>query len=136
MTKKSKTTKNNSDNSSVSEEQSSDISEVEVKKLISKGKEKGYLTYDELAKVLSPEKFSSEKIEDIQAMISDLGISCKNSLSFSTKGLSTGFKSIVNTVSISASCTTLYKFTSLPSNILNCSCVKTALFSFTVFLRL
>ena len=54
MTKKSKTAKNNSDNSSVSEEQSSDISEVEVKKLISKGKEKGYLTYDELAKVLSP----------------------------------------------------------------------------------
>ena len=79
MTKKSKTAKNNSDNSSVSEEQSSDISEVEVKKLISKGKEKGYLTYDELAKVLSPEKFSSEKIEDIQAMISDLGISLVDS---------------------------------------------------------
>ena len=79
MTKKSKTSNNNSDNSSVSEEQSSDISEVEVKKLISKGKEKGYLTYDELAKVLSPEKFSSEKIEDIQAMISDLGISLVDS---------------------------------------------------------
>ena len=79
MTKKSKTAKNNSDNSAVSEEQSSDISEVEVKKLISKGKEKGYLTYDELAKVLSPEKFSSEKIEDIQAMISDLGISLVDS---------------------------------------------------------
>ena len=79
MTKKSKTAKNNSDNSSVSEEQSSDITEVEVKKLISKGKEKGYLTYDELAKVLSPEKFSSEKIEDIQAMISDLGISLVDS---------------------------------------------------------
>ena len=79
MNKKSKTANNNSDNSSVSEEQSSDISEVEVKKLISKGKEKGYLTYDELAKVLSPEKFSSEKIEDIQAMISDLGISLVDS---------------------------------------------------------
>ena len=79
MAKKSKTSNNNSDNSSVSEEQPSDISEVEVKKLISKGKEKGYLTYDELAKVLSPEKFSSEKIEDIQAMISDLGISLVDS---------------------------------------------------------
>ena len=79
MTKKSKTAANNSDNSSVADEQSSDISEVEVKKLISKGKEKGYLTYDELAKVLSPEKFSSEKIEDIQAMISDLGISLVDS---------------------------------------------------------
>ena len=79
MTKKSKIAANNSDNSSVVDEQSSDISEVAVKKLISKGKEKGYLTYDELAKVLSPEKFSSEKIEDIQAMISDLGISLVDS---------------------------------------------------------
>jgi len=79
MTKKSKTAANNSENASVADEQSSDISEVEVKKLISKGKEKGYLTYDELAKVLSPEKFSSEKIEDIQAMISDLGISLVDS---------------------------------------------------------
>ena len=78
MTKKSKPVNNNSDNSSV-EGQISDISEVEVKKLISKGKEKGYLTYDELAKVLSPEKFSSEKIEDIQAMISELGISLVDS---------------------------------------------------------
>ena len=79
MTKKSKTAANNSDNASAADEQPSDISEVEVKKLISKGKEKGYLTYDELAKVLSPEKFSSEKIEDIQAMISDLGISLVDS---------------------------------------------------------
>ena len=79
MAKKSKIITNSSDNSSVADEQSSDISEVEVKKLISKGKEKGYLTYDELAKVLSPEKFSSEKIEDIQAMISDLGISLVDS---------------------------------------------------------
>ena len=40
-----------------SDEQNLDISETEVKKLSSKGKEKGYLTYNELAKVLSPEKF-------------------------------------------------------------------------------
>jgi RNA polymerase primary sigma factor len=79
MSKKSKSVNNNSDGSSAQDEQSSDISEGEVKKLISKGKEKGYLTYDELAKVLSPEKFSSEKIEDIQAMISDLGISLVDS---------------------------------------------------------
>ncbi len=61
--------------SSTSDEPNLDISEVEVKKLISKGKEKGYLTYNELSKVLSPEKFSSERIEDMQAMISDMGIS-------------------------------------------------------------
>ena len=58
-----------------SDEQNLDISETEVKKLISKGKEKGYLTYNELAKVLSPEKFSSERIEDMQTMIADMGIS-------------------------------------------------------------
>ena len=57
------------------DEQNLDLSEVEVKKLISRGKEKGYLTYNELAKVLSPEKFSSERIEDMQTMISDMGIS-------------------------------------------------------------
>ena len=64
-----------SDDSVSADDQVTDISEVEVKKLISKGKEKGYITYDELNSVLSPEKFSSEKIEDIQAMISDVGIS-------------------------------------------------------------
>jgi len=62
-----------------SEDETTDVSEVEVKKLISKGKEKGYITYDELNSVLSPEKFSSEKIEDIQAMISDVGISLVDS---------------------------------------------------------
>ncbi|MDG2001314.1 MAG: RNA polymerase sigma factor RpoD [Alphaproteobacteria bacterium] len=77
MAKKSKTANKNSDNNS--EEQSSDIVEVEVKKLISKGKEKGYLTYTELEKVLNPQKLSIEKIEDIQAIISDLGISLVDS---------------------------------------------------------
>ena len=79
MAKKSKITGSNTDVNASPDEQSSDISEVEVKKLISKGKEKGYLTYDALAKVLSPEKFSSERIEDIQAMISDMGISLVDS---------------------------------------------------------
>ena len=61
------------------QDETTDASEAEVKKLISKGKEKGYITYDELNSVLSPEKFSSEKIEDIQAMISDVGISLVDS---------------------------------------------------------
>ena len=56
-----KSKKNNvtSDESVFSDDQINDVSQSEVKKLISKGKEKGYLTYVELAKVLSPEKFSS-----------------------------------------------------------------------------
>jgi len=75
MKKKKKENKQAATSTTSTEEQSSDVSEVEVKKLISKGKEKGYLTYNELAKVLSPEKFSSERIEDMQTMISDMGIS-------------------------------------------------------------
>nr|MBC8307363.1 RNA polymerase sigma factor RpoD [Pelagibacterales bacterium] len=76
-----KSKKNNvtSNESVSSDDQINDVSQAEVKKLISKGKEKGYLTYVELAKALSPEKFSSEKIEDIQAIISDLGISLVDS---------------------------------------------------------
>ena len=77
MVKKSKTVNKSSDNNS--EEQSSNIIEIEVKKLISKGKEKGYLTYTELEKVLNPQKLSIEKIEDIQAIISELGISLVDS---------------------------------------------------------
>ena len=77
MAKKIKSINKNSDNNS--EEQSSNVIENEVKQLISKGKEKGYLTYTELEKVLSPQKLSIEKIEDIQAMISDLGISLVDS---------------------------------------------------------
>ena len=62
---KKKNNKVTSDDSVSADDQVTDISEVEVKKLISKGKEKGYITYDELNSVLSPEKFSSEKIEDM-----------------------------------------------------------------------
>jgi len=76
---KKKNNKITTDSSVSADDQITDISEVEVKKLISKGKEKGYITYDELNSVLSPEKFSSEKIEDIQAMISDVGISLVDS---------------------------------------------------------
>ena len=76
---KKKNNKITTDSSVSADDQITDISEVKVKKLISKGKEKGYITYDELNSVLSPEKFSSEKIEDIQAMISDVGISLVDS---------------------------------------------------------
>ncbi len=46
-----------------------------VKNLIQKGKERGYITVEELNKALPPEKESSEQIEDIMSGISDLGIS-------------------------------------------------------------
>ncbi len=46
-----------------------------VKNLIEKGKERGYITVEELNRTLPPEKESSEQIEDIMSGISDLGIS-------------------------------------------------------------
>ena len=46
-----------------------------VKRLIDKGKIRGYITVEELNRALPPEKESSENIEDIMTGISDMGIS-------------------------------------------------------------
>ena len=46
-----------------------------VKRLLDKGKLRGYITVEELNKALPPERESSEHIEDIMAEISDMGIS-------------------------------------------------------------
>ncbi|MGD9537233.1 MAG: RNA polymerase sigma factor RpoD [Alphaproteobacteria bacterium] len=45
-----------------------------VRKLIVRGKERGYVTYDELNAALPPEEFSSEQIEDTMTALSELGI--------------------------------------------------------------
>jgi len=45
-----------------------------VKKLIARGKERGYVTYDELNAALPSEQVSSELIEDTMATLSELGI--------------------------------------------------------------
>ncbi len=45
-----------------------------VKKLVARGKERGYVTYDELNAALPSEQVSSELIEDTMAMLSELGI--------------------------------------------------------------
>ena len=46
-----------------------------VKRLIDRGKARGYITVEELNKALPSDKESSEQIEDIMTEISDLGIS-------------------------------------------------------------
>ena len=51
-----------------------DVQSVAVKRLIAKGKERGYITFDELNVVLSPEQTSSEQIEDVMANLSEMGI--------------------------------------------------------------
>ncbi len=45
-----------------------------VKKLVAKGKERGFITYDELNQTLPSDDVSSEQIEDTMSMLSDLGI--------------------------------------------------------------
>ncbi len=45
-----------------------------VKKLISKGKERGYVTYDELNKLLPAGEYTSDQIDETMAMLSDIGI--------------------------------------------------------------
>ncbi len=45
-----------------------------VKRLIAKGRERGHITFDELNLVLTPDQTSSEQIEDLMAMLSEMGI--------------------------------------------------------------
>jgi len=47
---------------------------AELKKLVQKGKERGYVTYDELNAALPPDEVSSEQIEDTMAMLSEAGV--------------------------------------------------------------
>ena len=45
-----------------------------IKKMLARGKERGYVTYDELNAALPPEQVSSEQIEDTMTMLSELGV--------------------------------------------------------------
>ncbi len=45
-----------------------------VKKLIAKGKERGFVTYEDLNAALPPDQVSSEQIEDAMTMLSEMGI--------------------------------------------------------------
>jgi RNA polymerase primary sigma factor len=51
-----------------------DSVDASVKKLIEAGKERGYVTYDDLNKALPPDDVSSEQIEDTMTQLSELGI--------------------------------------------------------------
>ncbi|OEJ66567.1 RNA polymerase sigma factor RpoD [Magnetovibrio blakemorei] len=45
-----------------------------VKKMVKLGKERGYVTYDELNEALPPDQVSSEQIEDTMSQLSEMGI--------------------------------------------------------------
>ncbi len=51
-----------------------DMSDSGVKKMIAAAKKRGYVTYDELNEVVPSDEVSSEKIEDIMSMLSEMGI--------------------------------------------------------------
>src|SRR5436190_23447998 len=50
------------------------LGEKAIKQLLAQGKQRGYVTYEELNEVLPEDKLSSEQIEDIMSMISEMGI--------------------------------------------------------------
>ncbi|THH35688.1 RNA polymerase sigma factor RpoD [Aliishimia ponticola] len=56
------------------QEISLDMSQAAVKKMIGEAREKGYITYDQLNSVLPPDQVSSEQIEDVMSMLSEMGI--------------------------------------------------------------
>jgi RNA polymerase primary sigma factor len=51
-----------------------DLSDAAVKKMIKQAKKRGYVTYEQLNAVMPSEEVTSEKIEDILAMMSEMGI--------------------------------------------------------------
>jgi len=51
-----------------------DVDGQAVKKMLAKAKERGFVTYDEFHSVLPQDKASSEQIEDMLALLSEMGI--------------------------------------------------------------
>ncbi len=51
-----------------------DMSQAAVKRMIAEARERGFITYDQLNAVLPPEQVSSEQIEDVMSMLSEMGI--------------------------------------------------------------
>ena len=51
-----------------------DMSQSAVKKMIAEARERGYITYDQLKNELPPDQVSSEQIEDVMSMLSEMGI--------------------------------------------------------------
>ncbi len=51
-----------------------DVSQTSVKKMIAAAKARGTITYDELNRVLPSDKVSPDQIEDVMAMLSEMGV--------------------------------------------------------------
>ena len=55
-----------------------DLSEPEVQQLINMGKKRGYVTYGEMSKVLPTHLVSSDRLDDVMIMFSDMDIEIVN----------------------------------------------------------
>ena len=51
-----------------------DLSDAAVKRMIKLAKKRGFVTYSEINAVLPSEEVSSDQIEDIYAMLNEMGI--------------------------------------------------------------
>src|ERR1700679_515606 len=51
-----------------------DTQSAAVKRLMAKGKERGYITFDELNAVLPPDQMSTDQIEDVMSSFSEMGV--------------------------------------------------------------
>ncbi len=56
------------------DDHSLDMSQAAVKRMIADGRERGFITYDQLNTVLPPEQVSSDQIEDVMSMLSEMDI--------------------------------------------------------------
>ena len=51
-----------------------DTLNIAIKKMVARGKERGYVTYDEINSALPPDHVSSEQIEDTMSQLSEMGV--------------------------------------------------------------
>ena len=67
-----------------------DLTDAGVKKFIKQAKARGYVTMDELNKVLPSEEVTSEQIEDTLAMLSEMGVNVVEAEEDAAEGEATG----------------------------------------------
>ena len=51
-----------------------DLNDAEIKKLLSRAKKRGYITYDQLNEALPQDQMSSEQIEDVMSALNEMGV--------------------------------------------------------------
>ncbi|MBL42011.1 MAG: RNA polymerase sigma factor RpoD [Rhodospirillaceae bacterium] len=83
-----------------------DLANKDIKKLLQKAKERGYVTYDEINEAMPEDQISSEQIEDTMATLSEMGVNIvenedelEEENSISKLPATTGSKEVLNSSS-------------------------------------